>query len=156
MNDLQNIVDFELHPINDLNSYVKYCRSELQENGILVLKKFLAKGPLFELQREAQKLHGKAYYCSRNHNVLLTERNFQLGDKHPCNIDVTSNKGCVPHDLIPQDSHLRSIYGHCSPVGSSQPAANWFAGVVFLSCCSDPPGFRMRDGVPLCFACLLA
>ena len=110
MHDLKNIIDFKLHPINDLNSYAKDCSSELQKNAILVLKNFLTKETLFELQREAQKLHGKAYYCSRNHNVLLTERNFQLDDKHPCNIDVTSSKGCVPHDLIPQDSHLRSIY----------------------------------------------
>ena len=110
MNDLKNIIDFQLHPINDLDSYLKDCKRELQKNAILVLKNFLTKETLFELQREAQKLHGKAYYCSRNHNVLLTERNFQLDDKHPCNIDVTSSKGCVPHDLIPQDSHLRSIY----------------------------------------------
>ena len=110
MNALQNIVNFQLHPINDLGSYLKDCRRELQENAVLVLKNFLAKEPLSELQREAQKLHSKAYYCSQNHTVLLTKKNFQLNAKHPCNIDVTSNKGCVPHDLIPPDSHLRLIY----------------------------------------------
>jgi hypothetical protein len=110
MNALQNIVNFQLHPINDLNTYAKNCRRELQENAVLVLKNFLAKEPLSELQREAQKLHSKAFYCSQNHNVFLTKKNFQLNAKHPCNIDVTSNKGCVPHDLIPLDSNLRSIY----------------------------------------------
>jgi len=38
------------------------------------------------------------------------EKNIQLDDKHPCNIEVVSDKGCVPHDLIPENSSLRIIY----------------------------------------------
>ena len=110
MNDLQDIIDFKLHPIDDLNYYVKRCRSELQKNSILILNNFLAEKPLVNLQREAQALHDKAFYCSQNHNVLLTKKNTQLGDKHPCNIEVVSDKGCVPHDLIPENSSLRIIY----------------------------------------------
>ena len=110
MNDLQDIIDFKLHPIDDLNYYVKRCRSELQKNSILILNNFLAEKPLVNLQREAQALHDKAFYCSQNHNVLLTKKNTQLGDKHPCNIAVVSDKGCVPHDLIPENSNLRTIY----------------------------------------------
>ena len=110
MNDLQDIIDFKLHPIDDLNYYVKRCRSELQKNSILILNNFLAEKPLVNLQREAQALHDKAFYCSQNHNVLLTKKNTQLGDKHPCNIEVVSDKGCVPHDLIPENSSLRTIY----------------------------------------------
>ena len=86
MNDLQDIIDFKLHPIDDWNYYVKRCRSELQKNSILILNNFLAEEPLVSLQREAQALHDKAFYCSQNHNVLLTKKNTQLGDKHPCNI----------------------------------------------------------------------
>ena len=110
MNDLQDIIDFKLHPIDDWNYYVKRCRSELQKNSILILNNFLAEEPLVNLQREAQALHDKAFYCSQNHNVLLTKKNTQLGDKHPCNIEVVSDKGCVPHDLIPENSSLRTIY----------------------------------------------
>ena len=110
MTNLQDIIDFQLHPIDNLNSYANRCRSKLQKNSILVLNNFLAKKPLVNLQREAQTLHDKAFYCSQNHNILLTEKNIQLDDKHPCNTEVTSDKGCVPHDLIPQDSYLRTIY----------------------------------------------
>ena len=109
MNDLQDIINFKLHPIDDWNYYVKRCRSELQKNSILILNNFLAEEPLVNLQREAQALHDKAFYCSQNHNVLL-KKNTQLGDKHPCNIEVISDKGCVPHDLIPEESSLRTIY----------------------------------------------
>jgi hypothetical protein len=110
MHDLQDIIDFKLHPIDDLNFYVKRCRSELQNNSILFLNNFLAEKTLVNLQREAQKLHNKAFYCSQNHNVLLTEKNTRLDDNHPCNIEVVSDKGCVPHDLIPENSSLRIIY----------------------------------------------
>jgi len=110
MNDLQDIIDFKLHPIDDLNYYVKRCRSELQKNSILILNNFLAEKPLVNLQREGQSLHNKAFYCSQSHNVLLAEKNIQLDDKHPCNIEVVSDKGCVPHDLIPENSSLRIVY----------------------------------------------
>ena len=51
MNDLQDIIDFKLHPIDDWNYYVKRCRSELQKNSILILNNFLAEEPLVNLQR---------------------------------------------------------------------------------------------------------
>ena len=110
MHDLQNIIDFKLHPIDDLNFYVKNCRSQLKKKSILVLNSFLTEKSLFNLQREGQSLHNKAFYCSQSHNVLLSEKNIQLDDKHPCNIEVVSDKGCVPHDLIPENSSLRKIY----------------------------------------------
>ena len=53
MNDLQDIIDFKLHPIDDWNSYVKRCRSALQKNSIIILNNFLAEEPLVNLQREA-------------------------------------------------------------------------------------------------------
>jgi hypothetical protein len=110
MQGLKNIINFKLHPIDDLSFYVKRCRNELQSNSILFLNNFLTKETLFNLQREAQILHNKAFYCSQNHNILLTDKNIQFDDKHPCNIEVSSDKGCVPHDLIPENSSLRIIY----------------------------------------------
>jgi hypothetical protein len=110
MHDLQDVIDFKLHPIDNSNLYVKRCRYELQKNSILFLNNFLAEKTLVNLQREAQILYNKAFYCSQNHNILLTEKNSQLDDNHPCNIQVISDKGCVPHDLIPEDSSLRKIY----------------------------------------------
>lgn len=110
MNDLQDIINFKLHPIDDFNYYVKSCRSQLKKKSILVLNSFLTEESLFNLQREGQSLHNKAFYCFQNHNVLLAEKNIQLDDKHPCNIEVVSDKGCVPHDLIPENSSLRIVY----------------------------------------------
>jgi hypothetical protein len=110
MNDLQDIINFKTHPIDDFNYYVKSCRSQLKKKSILVLNSFLTEESLFSLQREGQSLRDKAFYCSQSHNVLLTEKNISLDDKHPCNIEVVSDKGCVPHDSIPENSNLRIIY----------------------------------------------
>lgn len=110
MDNWQDIIDAQRHPIDDLKSYAMRCKGDLQKNSILILKKFLTKKALLELQQEAKALHDKAFYCSQNHNVLLTEKNSLLEDNHPCNIEVISDKGCIPHDLVPPNSHLRTIY----------------------------------------------
>jgi hypothetical protein len=110
MHNWQEIIDGQHHPIDDINSYATLCRSELQKNSILVLNQFLTHETLLELQHEANALHEKAYYCSQSHNILLRAKNTLRDDNHPCNIEVVSDKGCVPHDMIPADSKLRAIY----------------------------------------------
>ena len=110
MDNWHNIIDVQRHPIEDLNSYVSGCREELLKNSILILNNFLTNEALLELQHEANALQKDAFYCSQNHNVLLAEKNWLLKDDHPCNVAVVSDKGCVPHDLIPTHSHLRAIY----------------------------------------------
>ncbi len=109
MNDLKDIIDLQCHPLGDA-TYATRCRSKFQNFSILVLKNFLRKDALVNLQAEASALQGKAFYCSQNHNVLLTEKNAPLGEDYACNMEVTSDKGCVPHDLIPHNSCLRTIY----------------------------------------------
>ena len=106
----KNIIDMTRHPIDNLNGYAIHCREYLKKKSILILNKFLTKDALLELQKEAKSLQDKAFYCSQNHNVLLTKKNILLEDNHPCNIDVVSDKGCVPHDLVPPNSYLETIY----------------------------------------------
>ena len=110
MDNGNNIIDLKRHPIDDLNGYGMCCRTNLQKQSILILNNFLTKESLHELQQEAKELQKKSFYCSQNHNVLLTEKNLLLEDNHPYNIKVISDKGCVPHDLIPLNSPLRTIY----------------------------------------------
>ena len=110
MDDLKNIIDFEQYPIADLNYYTMKCKETLQKNSVLVLKNFIKPEALVKLKLEAKALEDKAFYSFQKHNVLLTEKYKEWDDKHPCNVEVVSNKGCVPHDLIPHNSCLRSIY----------------------------------------------
>ena len=110
MDNEHNIIDIKRHPIDNLNEYAICCRSNLQKNSILILKNFLTKEALLVLKQEAKWLQSKAYYCSQKHNVLLTKKNLLLDDNHPCNINLLSDKGCIPDDLVPLNSHLRTIY----------------------------------------------
>ena len=110
MNAISKIVNFDLHPINISSDYLNECKNRLKNYSVLQLDNFLLTKSLIKIQEEANHLHSKAYYCSQNHTVLLNKLSNDLDINDPCNIEVQSNKGCVPHDLIPSDSDLSELY----------------------------------------------
>ena len=110
MNEIYKIVNLNEHPIMDSKKYIKLCHKQLINNSILQLNNFLTPKALSRIQKEAIKLHKKAYYCSQNHTILLSKKNLNLPLRDPCNIEVKSDKGCVPHDLIPKKSYLNILY----------------------------------------------
>ena len=110
MNSISQIVNFDLHPINISTDYLNACKNKLKNNSVLQLDNFLLPKSLKKMQDEANLLHSEAYYCSQNHTVLLNKKNKDLDINDPCNIEVKSDKGCVPHDLIPFESDLSKLY----------------------------------------------
>ena len=110
MNSINQIVNYDLHPINISNDYLNICKNKLKNHSVLQLDNFLMPKSLKKIQNEANTLHSKAYYCSQNHTVLLSKKNNDLDINDPCNIEVKSDKGCVPHDLIPTKSDLIKLY----------------------------------------------
>ena len=110
MSEIDKIVNLEKHPINSLNSYVLDCYKKLNSENILQLDSFLTLEALNNIKIEAENLKDQAYYCSQLHTILLNKKNKLLSNKDPCNIEVRSDKGCVPHDIIPKDSYLNKLY----------------------------------------------
>ena len=110
MNKISKIINLKKHPIKDLKNFATKCKKEIQKNSILVLRDFLNSSALETLQKESKKLHKNAFYCSQKHTVLLNKKNNKIDESDPCNIEVVSDKGCVPHDLIPKNSFLCQIY----------------------------------------------
>ena len=110
MASLNQIVNLDLHPINQSEKYLKVCKNKLRKESVLQLNNFLSSKSLKDIQKEANDLHSKAFYCSQNHTILLTKKNINISKDDPCNIEVKSDKGCVPHDLIPSNSNLRTLY----------------------------------------------
>ena len=110
MCSIDKIVNLEKHPINKLNEYVDNCRHKLNKDHILILDNFLTLDSLKNIEIEAEMLKNKAYYCSQLHTILLNKKDKNLDHKDPCNIEVKSDKGCVPHDLIPINSYLNILY----------------------------------------------
>ena len=107
---IDNIVNLVKHPIVKSNTYINSCHHRLKKESVLQLDNFLTNDALSLLQNEAKILHEKAYYCCQFHTILLNKKNKEVSNKDPCNIEVKSDKGCVPHDLIPHESFLNQIY----------------------------------------------
>ena len=110
MSAIDKIVNLKKHPINTINDYVIECGKKLNNEYVLQLDNFLTKNAVKSIYIEAEKLKDKAYYCSQSHTILLNKKNKNLEDKDPFNIEVKSDKGCVPHDIIPKNSYLNVLY----------------------------------------------
>ena len=109
MSNLSKTINLETHPLND-PIYMNICKKKIHKESILVLKNFLTNDCLNELILESLNLENKAFYCSQNHTILLTKPSDSINNNDPLNTEVVSDKGCVPHDLIKENSKLNVIY----------------------------------------------
>ena len=109
MTNITSIVDFSNHPIDDLN-YINQCNSYIKENSILVLENFLLNISLNKILTEAKFLEKEAFYCEQKHTILLKKQSSDYDQEDPLNILMTSDKGCVPHDLLSKSSDLNILY----------------------------------------------
>ncbi len=109
MTNINSIIDFKKHPIND-SKYISKCNLLIKKNSLLVLENFLSKRSLSKILNEASSLEKNAFYCNQKHTILLKKQSKKINKSDPLNILMTSNKGCVPHDLISKNSDLNILY----------------------------------------------
>ena len=109
MPELDQIIDLDRHPLAD-TGFVEACRDKLAADGVLTLPDFLRPAALTELVAEAENHKDKAYYTRSSHNVYLTDPRPDLGPAHVFNRQVTSSKGCITTDQVPDGSGLKMIY----------------------------------------------
>ena len=109
MKDINSIVDLENHPI-DNDNYIQKCNLLIKKNSLLVLENFLSKSSLAKILNEVKSLEEKAYYCEQKHTILLTKQSKDLEKSDPLNRLMISDKGCVPHDQIKNESDLNFLY----------------------------------------------
>jgi hypothetical protein len=105
----EKIFNLHQHPIQDTR-YTQSCKAQLDSTGALVMENFLSVDTLESLQNEAREVRPLAYFCSQNHNAYLLDSDPSLPDEHIRNLEQVSDKGCVPHDQILEDSPLRNLY----------------------------------------------
>ena len=105
----EKIFNLHQHPIQDVR-YTQSCKAQLDSIGALVMENFLSVDTLESLQNEAREVRPLAYFCSQNHNAYLLDSDPSLPDDHIRNLEHVSDKGCVPHDQIPENSPLRTLY----------------------------------------------
>ena len=106
---MNTIINLKDHPIENIE-YKNYCFETLRKKSVLTLENFLNQECLYSIQQEALSLEVKAFYCSQKHTVLLNQYDENIEKDDPLNIEVISDKGCVPHDLIEPNSQLNLLY----------------------------------------------
>lgn len=106
---LSSIIDLQRCPLGD-EHFIRRCKTELNGDGVLIMSGFLCSDALAAVKREAVDSKHSAYFCAQTHTVYLSAPDPQYPEHHSRNRQIVSTKGCVPDDLIPQTSLLRTIY----------------------------------------------
>ena len=113
MPELDTIIDVDANPIAD-ERFVKRCRDQLDADGVVTIPGFIRLPALKALVAEAEAEKKNAYFTASTHNAYLTPPRDDLPADHVFNRQITSSKGCITTDQVPQGSSLHSIYN--SPV----------------------------------------
>ena len=119
---LNQIVQLDKFPITD-PVFIKQCKHQLDADGALVLVDFLSDIAIQEITQEAIANQHLAFYSSKKHNVYLREADPTYSDAHPRNRQITSSKGCITDDQIPENSALKTLY--------DDPAFRTFLATIF-------------------------
>ena len=108
---LEKIVDLDRYPIAE-PSFQSSCKAEFDETGALVMHGFVRAEIIRAIRDEGEARREKVYAKTERHSVYLapTDPDFDL--HHARNRVVTSSKGCLTDDLIPENSALRSLYNN--------------------------------------------
>ena len=127
----ENIINLEQHPIQE-SDYSKSCKDQLDSTGALVMEDFLNSDTVESLQAEAREVRPLAYFCHQNHNAYLLDPDPDFPQEHIRNLEQVSDKGCITHDQVPENSLLRTLY-------------EWPDFRVFLESVLDVPIFPYAD-----------
>ena len=106
MKTLAEYINFDINPIES-SDFRKQCKRALDENGVLRLDKFLTSEAVDSVRREGESHAHLAYYTRAEHNVYLQQPDTAFDISHARNRVVSSSKGCITTDQIPESSVLK-------------------------------------------------
>ena len=109
-NSIDDIVDLKQYPLGDLRGFVAQCKTRFDQAGSLLLPGFVLGDVVTELKKEALEHQHLAHYCQQTHTAFLSPVDTAFDEDHPRNRQVTSSKGCITDDQVPESSPLRRIY----------------------------------------------
>ncbi|MCW0318012.1 hypothetical protein NB724_003163 [Pantoea ananatis] len=105
----ESLVRTDLHPLSS-HAWRQQCRTQLHQQGALVLRNFLQPAALAAIVAEGDAQRHRAYHTQSKHNVYLMKTDPAFSETHPRNREVSSTKGCITDDVIAPDSPLRQLY----------------------------------------------
>lgn len=107
--ELNEIVDQVAYPLTD-EGFQAECRKTFDKNGVLVMPDFTTRAAINAIAAEGDANRDRVYAKTEKHTVYLNPPDPEFAPDHPRNRMVTSSKGCITDDLIPQGSALRTLY----------------------------------------------
>ncbi|MEE9334729.1 MAG: hypothetical protein V3U65_11640 [Granulosicoccaceae bacterium] len=107
--NVNNIVDVALYPL-DSSAFRDQCKAMLDKSGVLMLPEFVLPGAVQAIKQEGETRQQHAFYTSSKHNVYLQANDDSKAADHPRNRSITSSKGCITSDQIPNESSLHTLY----------------------------------------------
>lgn len=107
--ELNEIIDLEAFPIDDAE-FRAACKKQFEDAGVFVMRGFVRKNAIDTVRDEGIANKDKVFKSTKQHNVYLTPKDDRFADDHARNRLVTSSKGCITDDLMPQLSPLRQLY----------------------------------------------
>ena len=106
---LDQIIDFNRFPLDDPD-FRGLCRHALHSRGVLTMPGFATQDAIKEIAREGRENQHLVYAKTEQHTVYLSPVDDRFAADHPRNRLVTSSKGCITDDQIPDVSPLRRLY----------------------------------------------
>ena len=106
---LSEIVDLEKNPL-DSSSFRSQCKTILDDTGALVLEGFIKASAINSVKQDGLDNQHLAYYTSNSHNIYLTPTDSDFSEDHPRNRQISSSKGCITTNQIPDSSALHALY----------------------------------------------
>ncbi|EBA18583.1 hypothetical protein RSK20926_12709 [Roseobacter sp. SK209-2-6] len=106
---LTGIIDLESFPITD-PAFRAACKAEFDKTGVFVMPGFVLPSVIQSVQEEGEANRGDVYAKTEQHTVYLSKADPDYAEDHARNRLVTSSKGCLTDDQIPQASALRALY----------------------------------------------
>ncbi|HSF95206.1 MAG TPA: hypothetical protein VLA52_09290 [Thermohalobaculum sp.] len=108
-------IDFSRYPLDRggaaLERVISDCRTQLESNQYCSLPGFLLPEAVREAAREAKALHGRANPANSRRNCYLQRQGDPgLPADHPRNILLQARYRMIAADLLPGQSHLKSLY----------------------------------------------
>ncbi|MBO9449216.1 2OG-Fe(II) oxygenase [Tropicibacter sp. R16_0] len=106
---LNEIVDLKTFPIADPD-FRAACKAEFDKDGVFVMPGFVLPAAISAIRDEGEENRGNVYAKTEQHTVYLSKPDPDYAEDHARNRLVTSSKGCLTDDRVPQGSALRALY----------------------------------------------
>jgi hypothetical protein len=113
--DLEEIFNLDEYPIQSFQSssrtdLISEIRQQMKEFGCCRIPNFIRHEIVEQLAHEAQNLHGKTFWSTREQNPYASEDDETFPEGHPRRFFSLRSNGFISSDLLPLDSPLNRLY----------------------------------------------